>query len=1066
MSGEGTLVYAAQGDEITVNSTYARTQAHADVNRLPNGNFVVTWVDADFNTTADRSIRSQLYTADGTPLGSETVVSAGNGYIQPTVTGLADGGYVVAWMGWGSINARVFDSTGAATGSVLTLVPHQAASSVSLPDITGLADGGFAISWEDTRSTGGDTTGSGVHIRAYDQTGTPTGADILVNVATAGNQADSAITALSGGGYVVTWTDRGAGWVVKAQIFDAASARVGSEFVVNNTIALSVESSVVALSNGNFAVAWYEWPGHHIQIFSATGVRIGSQIDVDSTLTGISVGPELAALSDGRLALAFTANTAPLSDGSGRGVFVQVIGADGQAVGGPLQVNSQANGDQIDPGIVGLADGSFVVTWTDLNGSGADDDQVMAQVFAPHWSVGITSGDGGDTAAVAAAENGTAVTIVAAANGIGAPIVYQITGGADAALFHIDPATGALTFLAAPDFEAPGSADGDNVYDVVVSAADGTTSDSQSLAVTVVNANEGLSIVSAATASVDENSTLAAVVLAEDIDGDTPDYFVAGGADAALFEFDAVTGQLRFVGAPDFEAPADADGDNVYDVIVGATDGEYFDYRSIAITVGNETAELGFAASALAISADENAPATALVVAISENGDPISYAIAGGADAAHFTIDAQTGALSMVGAPDFEAPGDADGDNVYDVLVSATDGSKTASQTVSVTIGNVDEGVKILSGGGADTVMLSLSENQAGVTTVAAVDLDGDTVSYAIAGGADAGLFAIDAVTGQLAFVAAPNFETPVDANGDGSYKVTVVASSGAFSATQSFSIAVLNVNEGIAITSGGGAAAASISVAENGTAVTTILASDPDGTAPSYSIVGGADAARFVINAQTGALRFAAVPDYEDPDDANGDNIYSVVVGASDGQLIDTQALTITVTDVNGRTINGTSAADTITPGSTNPSLRPTGEEDTIYGREGNDIIQGGAGNDWLNGGAGADRLTGGVGADQFVFSAVSESTASVRDVITDFVHSQGDVLALTAIDANSMASGNQAFAFIGTSAFSGAAGQLRYEMSGGNTLVSGDVNGDGVADFQVQLTGLMALTGSDFLL
>ena len=1066
MSGENTLVYATLGDEITVNSTYARSQAHGDVNRLANGNFVVTWVDADFNASADRSIRSQLYAADGTPLGSETVVAPGNGVIQPTVTDLADGGYVVAWMVSGAIRAQLFDASGAATGSLLTLVSATTASSIRMPDIAALADGGFALSWEDNRTTGGDTTGSGVHVRAFDQTGTATGADTLVNVATVGNQADSSITALSGGGYVVTWTDRGAGWVIKAQIFDAANTRVGTEFVVNNVAATSVESSVVTLANGNFAVAWYDSSAHHIQIFSAAGVRIGTQIDVPVTLSGTSVGPELAALSDGGLALAFTANGAPLSDGSGRGVFVQVIGADGQAVGGPLQVNSQANGDQIDPGIVGLADGSFVVTWTDLNGSGADDDQVMAQVFAPHWSVGITSGDGGDTAAVAAAENGTAVTIVAAANGAGAPIVYQIMGGADAVLFHIDPATGALTFLAAPDFEAPGSADGDNVYDVVVSAADGTTSDSQSLAVTVVNANEGLSIVSGAAASVDENSTLAVVVLAEDIDGDTPDYFVAGGADAALFEFDAGTGQLRFVGAPDFEAPADADGDNVYDVIVGATDGEYFDYRSIAITVGNETAELSFAAPALAISADENTPATALIVAISENGDPVSYAIAGGADAAHFTIDAQTGALSMVDAPDFEAPGDADGDNVYDVLVTATDGSKTASQTVSVTIGNVDEGVKIVSGGGADTVMLSLSENQAGVTTVAAVDLDGDTVSYAIAGGADAGLFAIDAVTGQLAFVAAPNFEAPIDANGDGSYKVTVTASPGAFSATQSFSIAVLNVNEGIAITSGGGAAAASIAVAENGTAVTTVLASDPDGTAPSYSIVGGADAARFVINAQTGALRFAAVPDYEDPDDANGDNIYSVVVGASDGQLLDTQALTITVTDVNGRTINGTSAADTITPGSSNPSLRPTGEEDTIYGREGNDVIQGGAGNDWLNGGAGADRLTGGAGADQFVFSAVSESTAPVRDVITDFIHSQGDVIALTAIDANSVAGGNQAFAFIGTSAFSGAAGQLRYEMSGGNTLVSGDVNGDGVADFQVQLTGLMALTGSDFLL
>ncbi len=349
------------------------------------------------------------------------------------------------------------------------------------------------------------------------------------------------------------------------------------------------------------------------------GVRIGSQIDVGTALAGTAVGPELAALADGGLAIAFTSNQAPLSDGSGRAVFVQVIGADGLAIGGPVQVNSQTNGDQIDPGIVGLDDGSFVVTWTDLNGTGADDDQVMAQLFAPHWSVAITSGDGEDDAAVSAAENGTAVTIVAAANHGGAAISYVLMGGADAALFAIDAVTGALTFIGAPDFEAPGDADGDNVYEVVVGATDGLTSDSQALAVILVNANEGLAIVSdggdPVAVSVDENTTLVAAVLAEDVDGDTPDYFIAGGADAALFEFEAGTGTLRFIGARDFETPGDADGDNVYEVIVGATDGEYFDYQTISATHRRRLGGADLAAPVLALSSGENATAVGTVVA-------------------------------------------------------------------------------------------------------------------------------------------------------------------------------------------------------------------------------------------------------------------------------------------------------------------------------------------------------------------------------------------------------------------------------------------------------------------
>ncbi len=386
-------------------------------------------------------------------------------------------------------------------------------------------------------------------------------------------------------------------------------------------------------------------------------------------------------------------------------------------------------------------------------------------------------------------------------------------------------------------------------------------------------------------------------------------------------------------------------------------------------------------------------------------------------------------------------------------------------QSVSVTIGNVDEGVTIVSGGGADSLSLAVAENQTGVATVAAVDPDGDFVSYSIAGGADASLFAIVSTTGLLSFVGAPNFEAPADADGDGHYEVVVAAAAGAFSDTQAFSIEVQNVNERAAITSNGGGASASISVSENGTAVTTVAAADPDGTAPGFAIIGGADAARFTINAQTGVLRFVSATDYEQPNDANGDNVYSVIVQAGDGALFDTQALNVTVADVNGRSITGTTGADIITPGSSNPSFRSTGEEDTVNGREGNDIIQTGAGNDMLTGGAGADQMSGGAGHDLFVYTAVSESTVSARDVIIDF-YAPDDTISLSAIDANALAGGNQAFAFIGTSAFSGIAGQLRYETASGNTLVSGDVNGDGVADFQVQLTGMMALTGSDFLL
>ena len=60
----------------------------------------------------------------------------------------------------------------------------------------------------------------------------------------------------------------------------------------------------------------------------------------------------------------------------------------------------------------------------------------------------------------------------------------------------------------------------------------------------------------------------------------------------------------------------------------------------------------------------------------------------------------------------------------------------------------------------------------------------------------------------------------------------------------------------------------------------------------------------------------------------------------------------------------------------------------------------------------------------------------------------------------------GDQKFAFIGGAAFSGVVGQLRYEQANGSTHVMGDVNGDGVADFVIQVTGLVSFTSGDFLL
>ena len=356
----------------------------------------------------------------------------------------------------------------------------------------------------------------------------------------------------------------------------------------------------------------------------------------------------------------------------------------------------------------------------------------------------------------------------------------------------------------------------------------------------------------------------------------------------------------------------------------------------------------------------------------------------GSAPAKSITEEGSPSLERLTDAPDFELPADWDGDNVYEVVVRANDGTASAWQLVSVTVGNVDEGVKIVSGGGADSRWVGLSENGLAVGQVVAVDEDGDPVAYAISGGADAALFTVDSVTGALRFVAAPNYEAPADADGDNLYRVQVAASSGAFSDTQDFAVQIMNVNEPVAITSNGGGASASISVAENSQSVTAVVAVDPEGSPVHYTIVSGNDSSRFAINSQTGLLSFVSAPDHESPADVNGDNVYGVTVRATSGAHSDVQTLSVTVTNVrDGNNVIGTSASETINGTSTPSSRRTSQEEDTVYARDGNDTVQGlggedylygEGGNDMLTGGADADRLTGGAGADQFVYALVSE--------------------------------------------------------------------------------------------
>lgn len=152
-----------------------------------------------------------------------------------------------------------------------------------------------------------------------------------------------------------------------------------------------------------------------------------------------------------------------------------------------------------------------------------------------------------------------------------------------------------------------------------------------------------------------------------------------------------------------------------------------------------------------------------------------------------------------------------------------------------------------------------------------------------------------------------------------------------------------------------------------------------------------------------------------------------------------------------------------------------------TIDAGDGNDVINaaavaagrigltlsGGAGGDRLVGSAGIDILIGGAGADRFAMAAAGHSMVGANaDRIADFNRAEGDRIDLSAVDANAAIAGNQAFTFIGTAAYTRHAGELRFATTSTTTVFAGDVNGDGVSDFQIAITGRMALAAADFML
>jgi len=630
----------------------------------------------------------------------------------------------------------------------------------------------------------------------------------------------------------------------------------------------------------------------------------------------------------------------------------------------------------------------------------------------------ITSNGGGPTATVNVSENSTVVTTVTATDAdAGAVLTYSIAGGTDAALFNINPSTGVLAFLAAPDFEAPADVGSNNVYDVTVQVSDGSNTDTQAIAVTVSNVNEFAPVISSngggATASVNvaENSTAVTTATASDADAGAVLTYSLSGADAALFSIDPSTGALVFVAAPDFEAPADAGGDNVYDVTVQVSDGVNSDTQAIAVTVtdvAEDTTAPSLASSTPADNATGVAIGSNIVLTFSENvaagsgnivisngvGDTRTIAVG---DASQVTISGATVTLNP--SSDLVAGSTYNVQMAAGVLLDAA-GNPYAGIATATTLNFATTAIPIdlsaiATGSGGFVINGQAAGDLSGDSVAGAGDVNGDGLADLIvgahrsdpAGGSDAGRSYV--VFGKST---TSDVELSAIAAGTGGF---VINGQGMYDQSGRSIASAGDVNgDGLADLIVG----AWLSAFTGAYAGRSYVVFGQTATSPIDLSAVAAGSGGFVINGQAagdysgGASRSSSGQSVASAGDVNGDGLADLIVGAHRSDLAggsDAGRSYVIFGSTSGTFVQtavdqlGTSGNDTLTGSAVAETLVGGAGDDILIGNGGADVLYGGAGNDSFDldasnitalaaGETGGQlaRVDGGSGIDTFSFA------------------------------------------------------------------------------------------------
>ncbi|WP_310271910.1 Ig-like domain-containing protein, partial [Pseudomonas sp. 3296] len=352
----------------TVNSYLTSDQMHSSATAMADGGWVVTWQSLNQDGSG-YGVYQQRYSSAGKATGSETRVNINtlSDQLNPSVTALADGGWVVTWQslnqdgsGFGVYQQR-YSSAGNVAASAI-IVNTYTPGEQSYPAVTALADGGWVVTWQ---SKGQEAGGFNIYQQRYDRTGVMVGGEVRVNTYIPNDQTDPSITALIDGGWVVSWSsvlqDGGGGYNgVYQQRYDSLGAVVGGETRVNTYVPFGQQaSSVTALADGGWVVTWESSGqddsgfGIYQQRYDKLGAAVMGETRVNTTTDDDQFYASVTALADGGWVVTWL---------GGNAIYQQSYDKVGTALGGETIVgNASADGQ---PFVTALADGGWVVSWT------------------------------------------------------------------------------------------------------------------------------------------------------------------------------------------------------------------------------------------------------------------------------------------------------------------------------------------------------------------------------------------------------------------------------------------------------------------------------------------------------------------------------------------------------------------------------------------------------------------------------------------------------------------------------------------------------------------------------